>query len=166
MKMKKITSLLLVLFSLATMGQTSNVDLMNLIEQLQNDKNHVLLSTLAPTQEECIEIMITPEAGAQLFEYAQNKFSTIKEVPDNTLKASGHGGRIALIKATKDQLLEGITGDLPADYTSMGAFLADGQVIYGVSFVNADREVEKVRSCFLKTKDRWVFIPLAYRFDE
>jgi len=164
--MKKITSFFLVLFSVAAFGQTSNVDLMNLIEKLQNDKDHALLSTLAPTEEECLEIMNTPEAGAQLFEYAQSKFSTISDVPDNTMKAPGTGGRIAIIKATKDQLLEGITGDLPSDYTSMGASLADGQVIYGVSFVNADREVEKVRSCFLKTKNRWVFIPLAYRFAE
>lgn len=164
--MKKFTSILFALISLSAISQTSNADLMAIIQKLQADEGNTYLRTLAPTEEECLEIMMTPESGAQLYEYSSGKYATIDQVPEDAMKALTAGGRTAIIKASKEQLLEGDAGAFPEEYTGMAAYLAEGQAIYGMQFVNTDREIEKTRSAFFKTSDRWVLIPLAYRFNQ
>ncbi len=164
--MKKFTSILFALISLSAISQTTNADLMAIIQKLQADEGNMYLRTLAPTEEECLEIMMTAEAGAQLFEYSSGKYETIDQVPEDAMKALTSGGRTAIIKISKEQLLEGDAGAFPEEYKNMAPYLSEGQAVYGMQFINTDREVEKTRSAFFKTSTRWVMIPLAYRFNQ
>ena len=68
-----------------------------------------------------------------------------------------------MLSCSKADLLNGISNGLPEEYFAMAPLLNDDVSVYGLRYLNATGEEEKLRTAFFRVGEKWVFIPRPFK---
>ena len=161
---KALTIVLMCFIGLHLHGQNSTVEQWyQVISKLRNDVNHNFLKTLRPVTADFELLFLNKDYADKAMTYANTKWDGIDKVPDHSMKPPHDTDKVRLLKATKQDLLASITHGLPEDYSTLGKYLKDDVVVYGLQYVDDNGEEQKTRAAFFYVNDRWIIIPQTFK---
>ncbi|WP_242158353.1 hypothetical protein [Aestuariivivens sediminis] len=137
--------------------------LFDVISKLREDVNHQFLKTLKPSPSDCNVIFLNDTYAQRGCDYANEKWSGIESVPDDSMKPKHKTDKVKVLAATKQELAASKTNGLPKAYNILAKYIKDDVVVYGFMYLNDDGSEQKTRAAFFYVNDKWIIIPRTFK---